>query len=102
MNQIGFAAWRIEVEPWHPHPDGRSCLDYLVTEAGEAVDARLRLERPHDDRTNGRERALGRELAQVVDMAYATAIRYGIDLDAEIAEWLEVVRRRGDLWELAG
>jgi NTP pyrophosphatase (non-canonical NTP hydrolase) len=92
-----FMAWRIRVAPWHPLPDGRSCLDYLVTEVGEAVDARLRMDRPDDDRANGKQRHLGRELAQVVDMAYATAIRYDIDLDDEIDEWLAVVLERGNL-----
>jgi NTP pyrophosphatase (non-canonical NTP hydrolase) len=92
--QADFASWRAEVERWHPLPDGFHSLCYLATEAGEALDSALRLIRPHDDRTNGHLRNLGRELAQVVDMAYAAALGYGIDLDAEIAAWQEAVRQR--------
>jgi len=89
-----WAHWRADVAPWHPLPEGFDCLAYLSTEAGEALDTGLRLKRPQDDRTNGHHRNLGRELAQIVDMAYASAIRYGIDLDAECETWRAEVMRR--------
>lgn len=89
-----WAQWRKDVEPWHPLPEGFDCLAYGVTEAAEALDTGLRLKRPQDDRTNGHKRNLGRELAQWVDMAYASAIRYGIDLDGECAAWRAEVMRR--------
>jgi NTP pyrophosphatase (non-canonical NTP hydrolase) len=90
-----FTAWRIKVAPWHPLPDANTCLLYLVSEIGEACDAVAFAQRPHDDRSHHKERHLGRELAQVVDMAYATAIRHGIDLDVEIDDWLSEVVLRG-------
>lgn len=93
--QADWLAWRETVEPWHPLPDGRSCLDYLVTEVAEAVDARLRADRPGDDRSNGKEHSLVKELAQVVDMAFSTAIAYGLDLDAAIIDWQAEVLARG-------
>jgi hypothetical protein len=94
-NMRVWATWRDEVEAHHPLPEAFDCLAYLSTETGEALDTGLRLKRPRDDRTNGHHRNLGRELAQVIDMAYASAIRYGIDLDAECDAWREEVRARG-------
>lgn len=96
MEQGTWKAWRDQVSDWHPLPDGFDCVAYLVTEAAEALDAALRLRRPDDDRSHARGRALARELAQVVDMAYAAALRYDVDLDAACAEWRDEVRlRRG-------
>ena len=94
--QTRFLAWRAEVEAWHPFPDADAALLYLVSEIGEACDAVAFTRRPGDDRTNHKARDLGRELAQIVDMAYAVAIRHGIDLDAEVIKWMDVVRQRGD------
>ena len=87
--------WRQIVQPWHPIPEAFDSLAYLSTEAGEALDSGLRLKRPDDDRTNGHQRNLGRELAQIVDMAYASAIQYHIDLDQEIRDWRAEVVARG-------
>lgn len=87
--------WRTQVQPWHPLPDANACLLYLVSEIGEACDAVAFAQRPHDDRTHHKERHLGRELAQIVDMAVATAIRYNIDLDAELTAWMADVVLRG-------
>lgn len=89
-----WEAWRYQVRDWHPLPDGFDCVAYLVTEAAEALDAALRLRRPNDDRSHAREIALARELAQVVDMAYAAAQQYGVDLDAACAEWRNEVCQR--------
>lgn len=94
--QTENTAWRATVEAWHPTPDPFISVAYLATEAGEALDAALRLRHPEHDRSHDRRRALGRELAQVVDMALTAATGYGIDLAAELAEWYaEVVRRGG-------
>jgi NTP pyrophosphatase (non-canonical NTP hydrolase) len=94
--------WRIEVEDKHPLPPRFFCVAYLGTEVGEAMDAAIRIERRRDDRTHTRKRSLGRELAQVIDMAYASAIRYGIDLDQEIADWRNEVRARQPQGETDG
>jgi NTP pyrophosphatase (non-canonical NTP hydrolase) len=92
--QADWEDWRIEVADWHPLPERFDCVAYLCTEVGETMDAALRLKRKGDDRSHTRKRSLGRELAQVIDMTYASAIRYGIDLDQEIADWRNEVRDR--------
>lgn len=92
--QTQTAAWRAEVQDWHPTPGPKSSIDYMVTEAAECLDAALRLLLPQHDRTNGKRPDIGRELAQVIDMACTAATGYHIDLEAEIAEWQDVVRGR--------
>jgi len=92
--QDTWAAWRKEVEAWHPFPTGFISVAYLATEAGEALDTAIRLLISDHDRTNDHRRNLGRELAQVIDMANAAAIRYGVNLDAECQAWRAVVRAR--------
>lgn len=94
IDLVAYHAWRVKVAPWHPAPGGRDSLDYLVTEVGEAVDARLRKDRPGDDRTNGKRRHLARELAQVIDMALCAGMQYGFDLDAELRAWMSEVEAR--------
>lgn len=95
--QQQVACWRTEVNAWHPTPEPFACVAYLVTEAAEALDRALREQRPHDDRTNhhSKKATLGRELAQVIDMACTSASAYNIDLEAELQEWFAVVRARG-------
>jgi hypothetical protein len=100
--QAEWEDWRIEVADWHPCPNGFDCVAYLCTEVGETMDAALRFKRKGDDRTHTRKRSLGRELAQDVDMAYAAAIRYGIDLDQEIEGWRNEVRSRQPQGETNG
>ena len=67
-----------------------------MTEVGEAIDARLRLERVGDDRTNGRTRDLARELAQVLDMALCAGMQYDLDLDTALSAWMDEVEVRRD------
>lgn len=85
--QTQTAAWRAEVQDWHPTPDGLDSAGYLATETGEALDSALRLKRPHDDRTNGHRRNLGRELAQVVDMTCTVGNFYGVTIDDTWNTW---------------
>ena len=94
--QAQVTAWRAEVDAWHPTPEPFACVAYLATEAAEALDAALRDLRPADDRTNhhSKKATLGRELAQVIDMACTSATAYGIDLDTELQAWFDVVRER--------
>lgn len=94
-DQDVWAAWRAEVEDWHPFPTGFICVAYLATEAGEALDTAIRLLIPEHDRTHDHRRNLGRELAQIADMTNAAAIRYGINLEAECRAWRDEVRDRG-------
>jgi len=86
--------WREEVAPWHPTPPPDDSVYYLVTEAAEVLDAVMRMKRNGDDRTHGKEHDLGRELAQVVDMAITAAIVYDIDLEKELILWTNEVKER--------
>lgn len=94
--QQAVDVWRDEVRGWHPTPPPFECVAYLATEAAEALDRALRDQRPHDDRTNSHSKkaTLGRELAQVIDMACTSASAYGIDLESELRDWFDVVRAR--------
>lgn len=93
--QEKITVWRMCVRTWHPTPDPFTAVCYLATEAGEALDAALRLQHPDHDRSHDRRRALGRELAQVLDMCCTAATEYGIDLAAELDAWLhEVIQRK--------
>lgn len=102
--QDEIKAWRKIVAPWHPTPPPLENAAYLATEAGEVLDAVLRLQRPHDDRTNGhdRKKPLGREIAQVIDMALTLANQYGINVDDELFSWCMEVEARGAKKEAAG
>ena len=95
-NQAAVAEVRKEVEWFHPTPDLLESAGYLATEAGEVLDAVLRIRRDGDDRTHERRRNLGREIGQVLYMAYTTAMVAGIDADEELRKWLDELRRRGE------
>lgn len=90
-----IAAWRTEVNAWHPLPvDSHLTIQFMVTEAAECLDAAIRQRFTGLDRTRAKQYNLGRELAQVVELCYTAAAQEGLDLDAAIEEWLDVVRRR--------
>jgi len=73
--QDTWAAWRAEVESWHAFPTDFIAVAYLSTEAGEALDTAIRLLIPDHDRTHDHGRNMGRELAQIIDLANTAAIR---------------------------
>ena len=72
--------WRAK-NGWFPLPDPPShCFAYAVTEAGEAVDAWLRMQRPDDVRNvNGKAHTVANELADTAFMLYS-----GLGSDATI------------------
>ena len=80
--QQRIADTRREIEAIHRTPPLADCLAYAVTEAAEALDAVLRIERAQDDRTrpsDGKDR-IGRELAQVAYMLGTAGNLLGYDL----------------------
>ena len=58
-----------------PLPDPYDCVRYAITEAGEYVDAMLRMERTKDKRNNGKELSPGEELAQCGYMLFSAMIQ---------------------------
>lgn len=80
--QRRIATTRALVESFHPTPSFQDCMAYAVTEAAEALDAIMRLERAGDDRTrpHAAKDSLGRELAQTAEMLGTAANLVGHDL----------------------
>lgn len=88
--QQRIADTRSQIEAIHRTPPLADCLAYAVTEAAEALDAVLRIERAGDDRTrsHAEKDAIGRELAQTAYMLGTAANLLGYDLgplDSSIA-----------------
>lgn len=73
---------RKQIEAIHRTPPLADCLAYAVTEAGEVLDAVLRIERAGDDRTRQHtaKDGVGRELAQVAYMLGTAGNLLGYDL----------------------
>ena len=73
---------RKQIEAIHRTPPMADCLAYAVTEAGEVLDAVLRIERAGDDRTRAHtaKDGVGRELAQVAYMLGTAGNLLGYDL----------------------
>jgi len=63
-----------------PTPDQKDSVLYAITEAGEALDAYLRVKRSGDARNHERERSVGRELAPCL-MMLLTAQPSFVDID---------------------
>lgn len=89
-----WAEWRMEVQEWHPTPDRFVTLACLATEVGEALDTGIRLLNALPDRTHDHGRNLGRELAQIIDLANTAAIQHNIYLEEECRAWRDEVRNR--------
>lgn len=58
-----------------PLPDVAACIDYAITEAAEAIDARLRAQRAGDKRNNGKELDERREWGQAGYMIASAIIQ---------------------------
>ena len=65
--QADIAQARDSVKGFFDTPPLRECIEYAITEAGELLDADLRLRRPGDDRTRPRD-DVGKEIGQIVFM----------------------------------
>ncbi len=70
-------------------PDLTDAIDFLVTEVAEVVDARLRQDPRYVRARRGVSSKIIEELADVVFMAYVTAIVLEEDLDAALYTTLD-------------
>lgn len=74
-------------------PDLRDAIDFLVTEVGELVEARLRQNTAYV-RNNDRQSDLAAELADVVFMAHITAQVAGVDIVAAVEDKLDEMDKK--------
>ena len=69
-----------------PLPDVAGCVDYAITEAGETLDAKLRMERNGDKRNHEKERNMRKEWGQTGYMI-ASAIIQIPDCEMEVPDF---------------
>lgn len=72
-----------------PLPDGDSCIDYAITEAGEYLDAVLRERRNGDKRNNDKQHNPRKEWGQCGYMIASAIIQTRIPDDYTVTEWLD-------------